>query len=535
MAEEMKEGSAMEPTEVDTKEHLAVTSHGTVVDHGLHRQLKSRHMRMISLGGVIGASIWYGVGVSIASSGPVGALVCFIVIGIDVFFVMQSIGEMSTLYPSAGAFTELAGIFIDGAVAVALGWNYWYLWAINLAAEYNLIAIVLSYWTDKVPAYAWILLFWAFYQVIGLLGIIVYGEVEFWLATIKIVTVGITMLLSILVNTGAMGGDYIGFRYWAEPGPVINGINGFGQSFVLAAVYYSGTELVAVTAGESRRPSKDVPSAIKQSLFRIIIIYWGLMSFAGISVSAVDEDLLTADSRAGSSPFAIMLVRAGYSWGGHLINAFIFFATFSASNSSIYLASRTLKSLADQGRAPRFFGKTHLGGVPVYAAVASNAVGLIALTTISEGGGKVFGYLVNLIGAGGLIVWSVVGITHLRFRRAWRLQGHTPDELPFHAFLYPYGAWIVAIFNPFLVFIQGYGTLINPQHWVDFVIAYIILVLFFVIWAGWKIWHRTKVVDLATVDLQEGRREVLAADDDEEQPGLFQRTGNALRARWGTS
>jgi len=60
----------------------------------------------------------------------------------------------------------------------------------------------------------------------------------------------------------------------------------------------------------------------------------------------------------------------------------------------------------------------------------------------------VFGYLVNLIGAGGLIVWSVVGITHLRFRKAWRIQGHTPEELPFRAFMFPYGAWIVAIFNP---------------------------------------------------------------------------------------
>ena len=90
---------------------------------------------------------------------------------------------------------------------------------------------------------------------------------------------------------------------------------------------------------------------------------------------------------------------------------------------------------------------------------------------MSSGGGKVFGYLVNLIGAGGLITWSIIGITHLRFRKAWRLQGHSPEELPFRAFLFPYGAWIVAIFNPFLVLIQGYGTLIHPWHPVDFVIA----------------------------------------------------------------
>lgn len=87
----------------------------------------------------------------------------------------------------------------------------------------------------------------------------------------------------------------------------------------------------------------------------------------------------------------------------------------------------------------------------MYAAVASNALGLIALSTISSGGGKVFGYLVNIIGAGGLITWSIVGITHLRFRKAWRLQGHSPEELPFRAFMFPYGAWIVAIFNPLYV------------------------------------------------------------------------------------
>jgi yeast amino acid transporter len=195
--------------------------------------------------------------------------------GINIFFVMQCIGELATLYPSAGAFTEHCGRFVDGAVAVSLGWNYWYLvstapmpdfpgsceqWAINLAAEYNLIAVVLGYWTDKVPDYGWILMAWAFYQGIGLLGITVFGEVEFWLALIKIVFVLVTFLLSILCNTGAIGGDYVGFRYWSNPGPVINGINGFGKSFVLSAVYYSGTELVAITAGESRNPHRAVPS-----------------------------------------------------------------------------------------------------------------------------------------------------------------------------------------------------------------------------------------------------------------------------------
>lgn len=259
------------------------------------------------------------------------------------------------------------------------------------------------------------------------------------------------------------------------------------------------------------------------------------MFFAGISVSATDENLLTASSRAGASPFAIMLQKAGWKHGPDLINAFIFVATFSATNSSIYIASRTLKSLADQGRAPRFLGKTHFRGVPMYAAIASNAIGLIALATISEGGGKVFGYLISLIGAGSLIAWSVIGITHLRFRKAWRLQGFTEKDLPFKAFLYPYGTWAVVLFNPFLVLIQGYATLITPWSPVDFVFSYIILVLFVVLMVGWKLYHKTKFVDLATVNLQEGRREVLVQEDDEEKPGLTTRAVNALRNRFASS
>jgi yeast amino acid transporter len=274
------------------------------------------------------------------------------------------------------------------------------------------------------------------------------------------------------------------------------------------------------------------------------------MFFASIAVSARDEDLLTGTSRAGASPFAIMLQHAGWKHGPDLINAFIFIATFSASNSSIYIASRTLKALADQGRAPKFLSRTHFRGVPVYAVIASNLVGLIGLTTISEGGGKVFGYLTTLIGAGSLIAWSLIGITHLRFRKAWRLQGFTEKDLPFKAFLYPYGTWAVVIFNPFLVIIQGYATLVSclhllrnganivkltPWHPVDFVFSYVILVLFVILTVFWKLYHKTKLVDLSTVNLQEGRREVLTQDDDEEKPGLTHRAMNALRSRLSSS
>ena len=131
----------------------------------------------------------------------------------------------------------------------------------------------MSYWTDKVPLYGWVLMWWAFYQCTTLLGIVVWGEMEFWLALWKLTCILGGFLVAILINTGAIGGQYIGFWYWSHPGPIANGINGFGQSFVLAAVYYCGTEMLAITAAESRNPVEDLPKAIKRTFWRILIIF----------------------------------------------------------------------------------------------------------------------------------------------------------------------------------------------------------------------------------------------------------------------
>ncbi|RAO71321.1 uncharacterized protein BHQ10_007333 [Talaromyces amestolkiae] len=505
---------------------------GVVVDQGLHRALKQRHLQMIALGGVVGASIWYGTGTALSYSGPIGALISFAVIGLDVFFVMQSLGELSTMYPTPGAFTELAGRFIDPAVSVALGWNYWYMWVANLMSEYNMISIVLTYWTDKVPSYGWILIFWAIYQCVSFFGVIVYGEVEFWLAVWKVICVLVGYLLAILVNTGAIGGDYVGFRFWRDPGPFANGINGFGQSFVLAAVYFSGTEMIAITAGESRNPKRDVPKAIQQTIYRIVLIFMGMIFFAGILVPSDDPNLLTAGSKAGKSPWSIALQNAGWKNAPDLINVFILTASFSAMNSAIYIASRVLHSLAGMGRAPAILGKTTSKGVPIYAAILSNLMGLIALINVATGAGTAFTYILDIAGAAAFIAWACIGVTHLRFRRAWKLQGHSPDELPFRAFLFPYGAYFITILNIFLLLIQGYGTFLTPWQPVAFVFSYIIVVLFVGLFVIWKVLKRTKFVNLAEVDLQSDRKEALGGMDDmEERRGILAKTKSFVKSK----
>lgn len=251
-----------------------------------------------------------------------------------------------------------------------------------------------------------------------------------------------------------------------------------------------------------------------------------MIFFAGISAASNDPALLTASSNAGLSPFSIALQHAGWSHGPDLINAFILTATASAVNSAIYVASRTLYSLAICGRAPKFLAKTGWKGVPVNAAIASNAVGLLALLNISNGAGKVFSYLISISGAATFVAWACIGITHLRFRRAWYLQGHTPDELPFRAILFPWGPYFTSALNIFLLLIQGYGTLLTPFKPVDFVFSYIVIVLFLAILLFWKFYKRTKLVNLAEVDLHYGRR-LPAVGQDETEPAFFTKA-----ARW---
>lgn len=406
----------------------------------------------------------------------------------------------------------MSGRFVDPALAFALGWNYWYLWVTNLAGEYNSFSIVMGLWTEKVPSYGWILLAWAFFQCTSLLGVVIYGEMEFWLASWKFLCVLTGFLIAILLNTGAIGGDYIGFRYWKDPGPFVNGINGFGQTFLLAAVYYCGTEMLALTAGESANPKRDLPKAIKQTFWRVLLVFIGLVFFSSIIVPSNSPSLLSATTKSGKSPFTIALVQAGWGGAGNLINVVIVTALLSSANSSIYICSRSLLSLAKLGRAPAIFAKTTSNGVPVYAVVFSNFLGLLALLNYTAGAGRVFTYLVDIGGAATFIAWAFIGVTHIRMRKAYVLQGFAVADLPYRALWFPYGAWFVVAINVFLVVISGYTTLIGTFQYVDFIFNYIVIVIFVALFVFWKVWKKTKWVGLREMDLVSGRRDDLVVD-----------------------
>ncbi|HBT74222.1 MAG TPA: gamma-aminobutyrate permease, partial [Lysinibacillus sp.] len=152
----------------------------------LKKELKSRHITMISLGGTIGTGLFLASGGAIAQAGPGGALLAYALIGIMVYFLMTSLGEMAAYMPSSGSFSTYATKFVDPALGFALGWNYWYNWAITIAAEIAAVSLIMKYWFPDSSSALWTVLFIAVVLSFNLLSVKSYGESEYWFAMIKV-------------------------------------------------------------------------------------------------------------------------------------------------------------------------------------------------------------------------------------------------------------------------------------------------------------------------------------------------------------
>ena len=151
----------------------------TTMDGELKRGLSSRHMNMIAIGGAIGTGLFVASGATISQAGPGGALVAYFAMGLMVFLLMQSLGEMSSYLPVPGAFETYATRFVSPSFGFALGWNYWFNWAITVAAELAAASIVMAYWWPGVPAWMWSVGFLALLFLLNVLSARAYGAVSY--------------------------------------------------------------------------------------------------------------------------------------------------------------------------------------------------------------------------------------------------------------------------------------------------------------------------------------------------------------------
>jgi len=235
--------------------------------------------------------------------------------------------------------------------------------------------------------------------------------------------------------------EYWGARNWYDPGAFQNGFKGFCAVFVTAAFSFSGTELVGLAAAEAQNPVKALPGAVKQVFWRITVFYILGLFFVGLLVRSDDQRLL-GGVEDGASPFVIAAKNAGLIGFDHFMNVIILVSVMSLGVSCVYGGSRTLTALAQEGYAPKIFTYVDKAGRPLPSVGVILACGALGYMTLNTKGEEVFNWLLALSGISALFTWGSVCVAHIRFRAAWKHQGHTLDEIPFKAVFGVTGSWI---------------------------------------------------------------------------------------------
>lgn len=359
--------------------------------------------------------------------------------------------------------------------------------------------------------------------VINLFGVKGYGEAEFVFAIIKVVAVIGFIILGVILNVGGgPQGGYIGGKYWHDPGAFNHGFKGLCSVFVTAAFSFAGTELVGLAAAETANPRKSLPTAIKQVFWRITLFYIVSLTLVGLLVPYNNPQLLNASSSADAkaSPFVIAIKDAGISGLPSVFNVVILIAVLSVGNSSIYGSSRTLAALADQGQAPKILGYIDRKGRPIVSIAVASALGFLAFFAGSSARTAAFNWMLALSGLSSIFTWGSICLSHVRFRKAWKVQGHTLDELAFRSQPGVIGSWIGFIFNCLVLMAQfwtgfapvGYGENTpaeNTEYFFEAYLAAPVIIIFYVIY---KIYYRTPFVRSYNMDLHTGRRELDLAE-----------------------
>ncbi|KXN92037.1 Amino-acid permease inda1 [Leucoagaricus sp. SymC.cos] len=486
----------------------------------LQQKMKARHLTMISVGGSIGTGLFVGSGSALAAGGPAGVLIAWLLIGIMLINVTQAIGEISILYPVSGGFYTWAVRFLDPSFAFAMGWNYVFQWAVALPLEITVASTTVKYWPNDVSLGVWITIFWIVIIIVSLFGTLGYAEEEFWSACLRLIVVVMFIFIGIICICGG-GPDsgeynhYIGGLYWHSPGAFANGFKGVCSVFVTA-----GTELVGLAASETPNPRAAVPSAVKGTFWRITIIYITSLTIIGLLLPYTEERL-TIGSGAGASPFVIALDRARIKGLNHFVNVTICISVLSIGLSSVYAGSRTLTALAETGYAPRFFTYVDKSSRPLWSVAAILLFAPLAYINLAEKGAIIFDWLVALSGLSTLVAWLSICLCHIRFRRAWKVQGHSLDELPYRALGGVWGSWFGVILVILVLIAQFYiaiwpigGISDDPKKVAEsFFQAYLAMPIIIVFYAIGIVWKRSTPQRAHQINLESGRKSYYTAEE----------------------
>lgn len=401
---------------------------------GLHRALQARHISMIALGGIIGAGLFVGSGAVIHSAGAL-ATVAYAFGGVVLVLIMRMLAEMAAARPTTGSFAEYARQALGQWAGFSVGWTYWYFWVVVVAFEAIAGAEIIHQVLPQAPLWAISAGIMLVMTVMNLLSVRIYGEAEFWFASIKIVAIVVFLGLGILGLFDLLPSQTTqGIAITADT-IAPSGLSGFLNAVVVVIFSYFGAEIITVAAAEAKDPVRAVTRASATVVWRVIIFYVGSTA---LIILLVPWNEISADS----SPFITLLEKLGIPGAAGIMQAVVLTAVLSVLNSGIYTSSRMLFNLTQQGEAPRFMAKTSLKGVPVRATLVATLAGWISVGIAYLAPGEVFTFLLNAAGSVALAIYFIVALSQLRLRRSLDQQGETS---PVRMWAYPYLTWMTLL------------------------------------------------------------------------------------------
>ncbi|KAJ5221725.1 amino acid permease [Penicillium citrinum] len=505
----------------------------------IRRGLQQRHIQMIALAGTIGTGLFLGSGRALAQAGPAGIFMGYSIMGLLISGVTLSIGELSALVPLSGGIIRPAAYFVDPAFSFAQGWNVTYQYLISIPAEISAAAVIVQFWVTINNA-IWVTVFSAILFVTNAFLVKIYGEVEFYLALLKVfLIVGMNIMGLVITAGGGPNHEAVGFRYWHDPGPFVQYLDvpgplgrfmGFWTVFANAAYAYSSIETISMAAAETYAPRRNIPKAAKRVFVRVLLFYVTSILMITLLIPSDDPMLLRSTGTAAQSPFLIAANRAGIKVVPHIINAIVLTSAWSSGNSTLLSGSRILFGLAREGQAPKFLARTNRWGVPYMGIIAIGVWMALGYMSVSATAAMVFTWLQDLVACAQIMGWLVICTTYLRFYYAMKKQGISRLRLPWKAPFQPYAAWMTLVSLIIILLTGGYTTFIHG-HWSTetFISAYLDIGIFAALYFGYKIWYRTKIISL---DESPVARFVDIAENDPDPPEDVKTAWSRINILW---
>ncbi|OIK08878.1 amino acid permease [Bacillus sp. MUM 116] len=446
---------------------------------GLKRVMKSRHLFMIALGGVIGAGFFNASGFTISQSGPVGAVLAYMLGGLIMYLVMLCLGELTVAMPVAGSFQTYTAKYIHPSTGFTVGWIYWIGWSSTVAYEIVSIGFLMQRWFPGISPWLWSLIAGILLFSVNALSARSFAETEFWFASIKVITIVLFILIGGAAIFGfvPIKGETTGplFKHLTEFGFFPHGV--LAVIVAMMAVNYSlgGTELVGIAAGESESPEKTIPKAINQTAYRIILFF--VLSMI-IVVSIVPWKEIKPDA----SPFVSAMDMIGVPYAADIMNFVIITSLLSVANSGLYTTTRMLYSLSNSKMAPKSFQKLSKKGVPLLALCTSMGISCISIIVSKVAAETIYTWILSVAGMASMLAWMSIAASQYFFRKRYIAEGGKVSSLGFRTPLYPLVPILAFSFNLIVLISLAFdeGTKMTVYIGVPVAIAFHLIYLIFV-------------------------------------------------------